>query len=54
MDGEERLKIGEVKDHSFLTRDKGTTTKRVMNRLERELDSRSENKRQFEDMKKRS
>jgi len=54
VDGEERLKIGEVVDHAFLTRDKGTTTKRMMNRLERELDSRSETKRQFEDMKKRS
>jgi len=54
VDGEERLKIGEVVDHAFLTRDKGTTTKAMMNRLERELDSRSENKRQFDDMKKRS
>jgi len=54
VDGEERLKIGEVVDHAFLSRDKGTTTKAMMNRLERELDSRSENKRQFDEMKKRS
>jgi len=54
VDGEERLKIGEVVDHAFLTRDKGTTTKAMMNRLERELDSRSTNKRLFDDMKKRS
>jgi len=54
VDGEERLKIGGVADHSFLTRDKGTTTKSMMNRLERELDSRSENNSKFEDMKKRS
>jgi len=54
VDGEERLKIGKVVDHSFLTREKGTTTKRMMNRLERELESRNETKRQFDDMKKRS
>jgi len=54
VDGEERLKIGEVVDHSFLTGYKGTTTRAMMNRLERELDSRSENKRQFEHMKRRS
>jgi len=54
VDGEERLKIGGVVDHAFLTRDKGTTTNAIMSRLERELDSRNETKRQFEDMKKRS
>jgi len=54
VDGEERLKIGEVVDHAFLTRDKGTTIRAIMNRLERELDSRSVTKRQFDDMKKRS
>jgi len=54
VDGEERLKIGEVVDHAFLTRDKGTTTNAMMNRLERELDSRSETNRQFDEMRKRS
>jgi len=36
MDGEERLKIGEVVDHAFLTRDKGTTTKALGHRLRKE------------------